>query len=60
MTPEEIIAYQLSLLNECKQEFIAAMNHDSINDYVVESILERIDDLPRKIKNKELTHEPSY
>jgi hypothetical protein len=52
MRLEQIINDQQALLNECKEEFIAAIRYDSLNDHLVEKIISRIDAITNKIKTE--------
>jgi len=50
MSPYDIIEKQQALLGECKEEFLAALHHDSLNDYLVEKLINRIDSVSQEIK----------
>lgn len=51
MSPYEIIEKQQALLEDCKEEFLAALHHDSLNDYIVEKLINRIDSVSQEIKS---------
>jgi len=42
---QEIIQDQQDLLKQCKEELKAAIHYDSVNDYIAERLIKRIDEL---------------
>lgn len=42
---QEIIQEQQDLLKQCKDELKAAILYDSVNDYIAEKLIRKIDEL---------------